>query len=192
MPEPAKRQWNTVTLDADRVSAMGLFARRQADEGTGAVATSGGRPSPDATVAGRLRVAAVTAASGDRGAEVALTSGLLLGDFPLQLVQLTVSLPHARWPGVDQDLPAIVDPAFAGRFAVTWAVVAVVAGVERTVTAAQWSEPGRPWDSGPDGAHDQMLAAWLVERGFGSEHFGGGRGPTAPALVARLAALGWH
>lgn len=171
---------------------MGLFTRRQADADAVTVA-AGGRPSPEAIPA-RLRVGAVTSPSTAGDEEAVLASGVLLcpaAAGSAQLVQVVVRLPRASWPKVDQELPAVIDPARPGSFGVTWAVVAVVAGVERTVTATEWQDPDRTWDPGPNGEHDRALAAWLSRTGYVPDDFAG-----APALVAsgvseRLAALGW-
>ncbi len=87
-----------------------------------------------------------------------------------------------------QELPAVVDPSTPGRFAVTWAVVAVVGGSERTITASQWNDPERAWDPGPDSTHERALARWLTER----DHRPGDlAGTQEPSLLARLAERGW-
>ncbi|MDQ6839523.1 MAG: hypothetical protein M3137_14655 [Actinomycetota bacterium] len=170
---------------------MGLLSRRQADADAVSVAV-GGSPSPDA-LPGRLRVGAVTSPSGadDNNDDAALTSGVLLSPLPPQLVQLVVHLPRRSWPTVDQELPALVDPVRPGRFGVTWAVVAVIAGATRTVTATQWQDPASSWDSGPGGAHDRAVVEWLRRTRREGSDFDDGLAMSMPGVAERLAKLGW-
>src|ERR1700722_14844105 len=56
-------------------------------------------------------------------AEAALVSGLLLGPFAVQLVQLTAIAPRATWPAPRTELPVVADPANPLNFAVVWAQV---------------------------------------------------------------------
>ncbi len=98
--------------------------------------------------------------------------------------QLVVHLRRPSWPEPGQELPAVVDPAEPGRFAVTWAVVAVVGGSERTITATQWNDPDRAWDSSPNDTHERDLARWLTER---NHRLGDLAGSLEPSLLGRLA-----
>ncbi len=83
---------------------------------------STGRPGPD-QVPAKLRVAAVTEPGVPVGSEAALVSGLLLGPFPVYLVQCAVFAPRATWPSPDTELPAVADPANPLNYTVVWAQV---------------------------------------------------------------------
>jgi hypothetical protein len=163
---------------------MGLFARRQEQDAVPST-PSGGRPGSDATLSARFQVVSVTAGGSDDEASM---TGLVLSALPPRVGQLVVHLRRSSWPEPGQELTAVVDPATPGRFAVTWAVVAVVGGSERTITASQWNDPERSWDPGPDGAHERALARWLTER----DHRPGDlAGTLEPSLLAHLAERGW-
>ncbi|MCU4182734.1 hypothetical protein K6U06_00035 [Acidiferrimicrobium sp. IK] len=164
---------------------MGLFARRQEQDAVPATVSAGGGPrGSDAALPARFQV--VSVAPGRSDGEASIT-GVVLSALPPRVGQLAVQLSRPNWPDAAQELPAVVDPAAPGRFAVSWAVVAVVGGSERTITATQWNDPDRAWDPGPDGAHDRALAGWLTEHAHGP---GGLVGTLEPALLARLAAQG--
>lgn len=126
---------------------------------------------------------------GDLGGPWALRRrGVELSALSPRVGQLVVHLRRPSWPEAGQGLTAVVDPSTPGRFAVTWAVVAVVGGSERTITASQWNDPERAWDPGPDSTHERALARWLTER----DHRPGDlAGTLEPSLLARLAERGW-
>jgi hypothetical protein len=164
---------------------MGLFAHRQEQDAI-PVTPSGGSPGPDATLPARFAV--VSVAPGRSEDEVVMT-GMVFCTLSPQVGQLVMHLSRPRWPQPGQDLAAVVDPAEPGRFAVTWAVVAVVAGSERTIAATQWNDPDRAWDPGPDDIHERSLARWL------SEHVdmpGDLAGSLEPSLLAGLMKRGWE
>jgi hypothetical protein len=162
---------------------MGLFARRQ-EQDVVAATSSGGPPGSDAALPARFQVVSVAPARSDDEASI---TGVVLSALPPRVGQLMVHLSRPNWPEAAQELPAVVDPAAPGRFAVTWAVVAVVGGLERTIIATQWNDPDRAWDPGPDGTHERALIGWLTEH---DSRPGDLVGSLEPALVARLAERG--
>lgn len=163
---------------------MGLFARRQ-DQDAAPATPSGGPPGSDATLPARFQV--ISVAPGRSDDEASMT-GVVFSALSPRVGQLVVHLRRPSWPEAGQELPAVVDPSTPGRFAVTWAVVAVVGGSERTITASQWNDPERAWDPGPDSTHERALARWLTER----DHRPGDlAGTLEPSLLARLAERGW-
>lgn len=133
------------------------------------------------------RFQVVSVAPGRSDDEVLMT-GVVFSALAPQVGQLVMHLRRPSWPRSGQELAAMVDPAALGRFAVTWAVVAVVGGSERTIYATQWNEPVLAWDPGPDDIHERGLARWLTER----EHRPGDlAGSLEPSLLARLTERGW-
>jgi hypothetical protein len=168
VPSPRGEQrgyWNSVG------GPMGLFARRQEQDAVAATATSGGPPGSDAALPARFQVVSVAPGRSDDEASI---TGVVLSELPARVGQLVVHLSRPHWPDAAQELPAVVDPAAPGRFAVTWAVVAVVGGLERTIAATQWNDPDRAWDPGPDGVHERALARWLTEHAPVSGDLAGG------------------
>jgi hypothetical protein len=135
-------------------------------------------------VPARLRVIAVTPPGKPWPVEAALVSGMLLGPFPLEIVQFTVALAKDMWPEPGQELAAVADPANPLIFAVVWG------------TGDGADESGLPdglqestaWDPGPDGTHRQAAAAYLAEAGFFPGDFGPGLDAAAPGMAELLAA----
>jgi hypothetical protein len=129
--------------------------------------TNGSRP-PGMT--GQLLVGAVSEPGRPAQSETALVSGLLLGPFPVQLVQFTAVAQRATWPSPGTELRVTADPASPLNFEVTWGE-APDDGSPAPLVPAQSGLSG--WDPGPGGAHARALADWLAAAGFTAGDFGG-------------------
>lgn len=162
---------------------MPLFGHRKAaGPDVTMVATTGNRL-PDDQVPARLRVAAVTEPGRPVAGEAALVSGLLLGPFPVQLVQLTAYTPRATWPTAGSELPAVADPANPLNFVVIWGTEADDGSPSPTV---QPQSGLSGWDPGPGGQHAHAVAQWLAAAGFTAGDFGGALDAVAPGMTALL------
>ncbi|MGH3382498.1 MAG: hypothetical protein ACRDP6_48000 [Actinoallomurus sp.] len=133
-------------------------------------------------VPARLRVIAVTPPGKPQPVEAALISGMLLGPFPLEIVQFTVALAKESWPEPGKELAAVADPEHPLIFAVVCETGAGESGLP-----AGWQE-STGWDPGPDGTHQQAAAACLAEAGFFAEDFGPALDTAAPGMSELLAA----
>jgi hypothetical protein len=131
-------------------------------------------------VRAKLRIIAVSPPGQPQAAEAVLVSGLLLGAFPVHLVQMTAALPRYLWPPVGQELAAVADPSNPLNFAVVW-------GAGDGGQQLGW-QPSHGWDPGPGGAHQQAVAEYLAEQGFFPSDFGPNLDSIAPGLPAALAA----
>jgi hypothetical protein len=166
---------------------MALFGRKKPAGMETLVATTG-NPLPDDQVPGRLEVAAVSPPGRPVGpGEQALVSGLLLGPFPVQLVQLTITADRTTWPAPDAMLPTVVDPTNPLNFVVVWDDV-VDDGTVPPVVQPQQGQLG--WDVGVDGGHARAVAEWLAARGFAAGDFGPTLELVAPGLTALLDTAG--
>jgi hypothetical protein len=145
------------------------------------ISTPGPGKLPANQVPAKLRVIAVTPPGDPQPVEAALISGLLLGPFPLQLVQLTAALPPASWPSVGQELAAVADPKNPLNFAVVWG------NGDGSGEPTGW-RPSNGWDAGPNGTHQQAVAEYLAEQGFFPSDFGPALDRIAPGLSASLLA----
>jgi hypothetical protein len=156
---------------------MGLFGKKNR-AGVAESITSFGGTLPGAQVPATLRVAAVTEPSAPGASDLMLLSGLLLGPFPLQLVQLTAAVPRPYWPSAGTHFPVVADPANPLNFDVDWGQIPSD-GVPETLPPS----PGPTgWDPGPGGAHNQTAAEWLASQGFTVGDFGGLLDKVAPGL----------
>ncbi len=165
---------------------MPIFRKRTAGPEVTLVATNGSRL-PDNQVPAQLRVGAVSEPGRPSAGEAALVSGLLLGPFPVQLVQLTATAPRSTWPEPDTELPAVADPANPLSFAVIWRRTPDD-GTPPPVVQPQSGLSG--WDPGPDGKHAQALAQWLAAAGFTAGDFGAALDVVAPGMTALLDTAG--
>ena len=132
----------------------------------------------------RLRVVAVTPPGKPQPVEAALVSGLLLGPFKVQLVQVTVELPQVSWPVPGQELAAVADPGNPLNFSVVWGTAQGTGGTDHP---AGW-QSSQGWDPGPDGAHQQAVADALAKDGFLPGDFGPALDAVAPGMASLLAA----
>jgi hypothetical protein len=167
------------------VRAVGIFGRQKQSGPEPEVSLIGitGNRLPDSQVPGRLRVAAVTRPGGPPAGDAALVSGLLLGPFPVQFVQVTVAVPRATWPAPGTELPVVADPANPMNFVVSWAQAAD----DGTPPPVVWPQGGTSgWDPGPGGEHARAAAEWLAAQGFTAGDFGGGLDFVAPGMTALL------
>jgi hypothetical protein len=143
--------------------------------------TNGGRP---LGMAGQLLVGAVSEPGRPAEGETALVSGLLLGTFPVQIVQFTAVARRAAWPSPGTELPVTADPANPLSFEVTWGETPDDGG-RPPVVPVQSGLSG--WDPGPVGAHARALADWLAAAGFTAGDFGGPvLDRAAPGMTALL------
>lgn len=174
---------------------MPLF-RRKARDAAPAVTllATNGTPLPDNQVPAKLLVGAVSVPGrpvvGVAG-EAALISGLLLGPFAVQLVQLTAIAPRVSWPAPGAELPVVADPANPLNFAVLWAQVPgdgtpppVVPPTVPPVVPPQLGTSG--WDAGPGGQHAEALAQWLAAAGYTAGDFGSALQAIAPGMTELL------
>jgi hypothetical protein len=131
---------------------------------------------------GQLLVGAVSEPGRPAGGEAALVSGLLLGPFPVQLVQFMAVAQRSTWPAPGTELPVTADPANPLDFVVTWGE-APDDGSPPPVVPARSGLSG--WDPGPGGTHAQAFAEWLAAAGFTAGDFGGSALDTlAPGMAA--------
>jgi hypothetical protein len=172
---------STASIEGDH---MPLF-RRKAHDAAPAVTllATNGNPLPDHRVPAKLLVGAVSAPGRPAAGEAALVSGLMLGPFPVQLVQLTLIAPRATWPAPGAELPVVADPANPLNFAVLWAQV-LDAGTPPPVVPPQQGMSG--WDAGPDGQHAEALAQWLAAAGYAAGDFGSALRSVAPGMIGLL------
>jgi hypothetical protein len=162
---------------------MPLFRRKTASAAprVEVPGTNGSRP---LGIAGQLLVGAVSAPGRPAEGETALVSGLLLGSFPVQLVQFTAVAQRSTWPSPGAELPVTADPANPLNFEVAWGETPDN-GSPPPVVAAQSALSG--WDPGPGGAHARALADWLAAAGFTAGDFGGPvLDRVAPGMTALL------
>jgi len=159
---------------------MPIFGRKKQTDLL--ISTPGPDKLPANQVPAKLRVIAVTAPGDPQPVEAALISGLLLGPFPLQLVQLTAALSRDSWPAAGQELAAIADPKNPLNFAVVWGP-----GHGADGQPPGWQQT-RGWDAGPNGTHQQAVADYLAEQGFFPSDFGPALDQIAPGLPGALLA----
>jgi hypothetical protein len=161
---------------------MPLFRRRTASAPRVRLpGTNGSRPPG---MAGQLLVGAVSEPGRPAEGETALVSGLLLGPFPVQLVQFTAVARRATWPSPGTELPVTADPANPLSFEVTWGETPDD-GSPPPVVPVRSGLSG--WDPGPGGAHARALADWLAAAGFTAGDFGGPvLDKAAPGMTALL------
>lgn len=143
-----------------------------------------GSVQPGNEVPGKLLVGAVSESGRPAGGETALVSGLLVGPFPVQLVQFTAVAQRSTWPSPGTELPVTADPASPLDFVVFWGEAPDDASPPLLVPARSGLSG---WDPGPGGAHAQALAGWLAAAGFTAGDFGGPVLDTvAPGMTALL------
>ena len=131
-------------------------------------------------VPARLRVVAVTELGVPVQGEAALVSGLLLGPFPVSLVQFTVYAPSATWPSPGTELTAVADLANPLNLTINWAE----ATDHRQPEPALQPQGGPTgWDQGPGGEHSKAVAEWLAAAGFATADFGGMLDPGLTGLL---------
>jgi hypothetical protein len=158
---------------------MPLFGHRKKQPDL-LVSTPGPDKLPSDQVPAKLRVIAVTPPGQPQPTEAALVTGLLLGPFPVQLVQMTAALPRYSWPAEGHELAAVADPSNPLNFAVVW-------GTGNAGQSTRW-QPSKGWDPGPGGTHQETVAEYLAEQGFFPSDFGPAVDQVAPGLSASLAA----
>ena len=187
---------------------MPLFRRKAHDAAPAmTLLATNGNPLPDNQVPAKLLVGAVSApghpvaghpapghpAPGHPApghpvaAEAALVSGLLLGPFAVQLVQLTAIAPRATWPAPGTELPVVADPANPLNFAVVWAQAlddGTPPPVVPPVVPPRHGTSG--WDAGPGGQHAEALAQWLAAAGYTAGDFGSVLQSVAPGMTELL------
>lgn len=134
-------------------------------------------------IAGQFLVGAVSEPGRPAEGETALVSGLLLGPFPVHLVQFTAVAQRATWPSPGTELRVTADPANPLDFEVTWGEPQDDGSPPAVVPA----KPGLSgWDPGPGGVHARALADWLAAAGFTAGDFGG---PVLDRVAPGMAAL---
>jgi hypothetical protein len=139
---------------------------------------------PERQVSGVMRVAVVSEPTPPALANEVLVSGMLLGPFPVRIVQIRTVLPPVVIPRAGSELPVVVDPASdPPHFVVTWGRLVP----QGTDTAGAVPSYDGPWDPGPGGAHVRALADWLAAQGFVAEDFGDGLdASSSPGMAALL------
>lgn len=160
---------------------MPVFGRSQRTKSRLVVSQSALGRLGDRQVTARLRVIAVTPPGRRQPVESALISGLLLGPFPLEVVQLTQALARDSWPVAGQELPAVADPENPLIFSILWGEVQ---GADAALPAG-WQDTS-DWDAGPGGTHQQAVVGYLAAAGFFAEDFGPGLDTRAPGMYAQL------
>ena len=158
---------------------MPLFSRKAKPRGEVTPVASTRRLGDD-QVSARLRVAAVTEPGVPVRGEAVLVSGLLLGPFPVELVQFTVYAPRATWPLSGTELPVVADLTNPVNLMITWAE-----GTDERQPEPAFRPQAGPagWDPGPGGEHSKAVAEWLAASGFAAGDFGGRLDPGLTGLL---------